>query len=316
MVRYPGASWDPLGPQTEPRMQAHDIACLHTMVGTLAGTSAFFHQNGYGGTESHFGMGHNGATVQWQDINHEADANYDGNHRVISMETADKGAGFPTWSDSDVPAWTSQQVDKLVDWLLWVTSTEAHVDCPASWLCHQVGIPRVLVPDSRPGRRGIAYHRQGIDSYPELYKAGWRQPGGELWSGSRGKVCPGDRRIHQLVTVVIPRVQATTALPQEDPMATLDAEDKAWLASLFGWLTTGRVNSNVNPDLREWAFADDASTVTLNEIADRIPTAEAIATAVVAKLPAGSVDVAAVTAAFRGVLAAATQVGHFELAEG
>lgn len=189
MARYPGATWDPLGPQTEPRMKAHDIACVHTMVGTLSGTSSMFHQNGYGGTESHWGMGADGRTLQWQDIAFEADANYNGNHRVLSMETADKGSGFPAWSDSNVPAWTPTQVAKLTDWLLWVTSKEAHRDCPATWMCHHSGIPRVLVPDTKPGRRGIAYHRQGVDSYPTLYMAGWRQSGGELWSASRGKVC-------------------------------------------------------------------------------------------------------------------------------
>lgn len=228
MARYPGARWDPLGPQTEARMRAHDIACLHTMVGSLAGTDAYFEQGGYSGVESHFGMGHDGGTLQWQDISWEADANYNGNDRVISMETADRGPGFPVWTGSDVPAWSSAQVDKLVDWLLWVTSKEAHRDCPATWLCHQAGIPRALVPDTGSTRRGIGYHRQGVDSYPTLYQPGWRQQGCEQWSASRGKVCPGDRRIRQLTDVIIPRVQEASAPPVPEPTPELMEEDPMW----------------------------------------------------------------------------------------
>ena len=234
-MRYPGASWDPLGPQTEPRIQAHDVACLHTMVGSLAGVSAYFHQGGYSGLESHFGLGHDGAVLQWQDCAFEADANYEGNHRVVSMETADTGPGFDAWSGSDVPAWTPAQVDAIVAWLLWVTSPETHAACPADWLCHQHGIPRVLSPDTLPTRRGIGYHRQGIDP--------WRKPGAERWSVSTGKVCPGDRRITQLVDVIIPRVQASTAKPQllippqEDNMViVITAPDKPPRAVAFGKL--------------------------------------------------------------------------------
>jgi hypothetical protein len=54
----------------------------------------------------------------------------------------------------------------------------------------------------------------------------WRVSGGELWSKAYGKVCPGDRRIDQLIDVVIPRVHAAVygggpAVPKEwDEMAT------------------------------------------------------------------------------------------------
>lgn len=49
------------------------------------------------------------------------------------------------------------------------------------------GWPDQLMPDSRPGSRGLGWHRLGIDP--------WRVSGGELWSSSRGKVCPGDAKI-------------------------------------------------------------------------------------------------------------------------
>lgn len=185
-AKVPGTTWDPLGTQTESRMKSHDIVCVHTMAGYFETVDRMFHDNGYSGTESHLGMRADGFTKQWQDLDYEADANYDGNHRCISIETEDHGPEFPPWANSsDVPPWTDKQIDKLVSII--------------TWLCDEYDIPKQLVPDSKPGRRGIAYHRQGIDP--------WRVSGGELWSGSEGKVCCGDKRIKQLKEIVIPRVQ-------------------------------------------------------------------------------------------------------------
>jgi hypothetical protein len=202
-ARYQLASWEPLGRQTEDRMTAHDIVCIHTMVGSLTGTDSMFERDGYGGTEAHFGVGGAGEKVkQWQDLAFTADANLEGNPRVLSIENADKGPGFPVWSGGNVPAFTGKQLDQLVDLVTWLCSREAHSACPSSWKCHTEGIPAVLVPDSKPGRRGIAYHRQGIKgSLPDMWVTG-----GEVWSASTGKVCPGDRRVKQVREELVPRV--------------------------------------------------------------------------------------------------------------
>lgn len=170
------------------------------MVGTLAGTDAYFRREGYGGTESHFGVGGDGLVYQWQDTDHQADANLEGNHRVVSVETADHGAPFPAWSGSDVPAWTTEQVEAIAALL--------------AWLCRRYTIPCELIPDTRPGRRGIGYHRQGVDP--------WRVDGGERWSTAYGKVCPGDRRVAQIETVVIPRTREI----MED--ATMPTVEEIW----------------------------------------------------------------------------------------
>src|SRR5262245_40429109 len=183
---YPDAQYRPLGTQTEPVLANHDIVCLHTMVGSLSSTDNYFHQDGYGGTESHFGVGHDGTVYQWQDLDFQADANLDGNDRVISIETGDSGNGFPAWSGSNVPAWTEAQLVAISELV--------------AWLCQRYDIPCALIPDTRQGRRGIGYHRQGIDP--------WRVPDGERWSSSYGKVCPGDRRVQQITTEIIPRAQA------------------------------------------------------------------------------------------------------------
>ena len=216
--RYPGASWQPLGrPSDESAMRSHDIICIHTMVGSLAGTDSMFERDGFGGTESHFGTGGDGACIQWQDLAFSADANLDGWHRVISIENADMGTGFPTWGGSNVPRFTDAQAARLVDLIAWLCSREAHSACPSDWACHQEGIPARMVPDSKPGRRGIAVHRQGIDgAFPSSGLLGGRVPGGERWSTVRGKACPGDRRILQTANEIVPAVQAR--LKEEEPM--------------------------------------------------------------------------------------------------
>ena len=223
--------WRPLGPQTQPRMGAHDIFCLHTMVGSLLGTDAYFKQNGYGGTESHWGVGDTGRVFQWQDITHTADANLDGKYRVLSVETSDYGESFGSWNTSDasqVPPWTDAQCEALAALMEWACRKSTHAECPPSFLCHQQGIPLEAIPDTKPGRRGIGWHRQGVDSSP-LYQHGYRVLGGERWSTATGKVCPGSRRIAQIPGIIArARVLASPA-PVAPPVQEDDDMPKPYL---------------------------------------------------------------------------------------
>lgn len=220
MLTYPGAAYKPLGPQTEPRMTGHDIVCLHTMVGYLSSTDAYFRTAngaGYQGTESHFGVGGrwgkdgtlglDGTVWQWQDLAHQADANLDGNPTTISVETADNAA-------RPIKPWTPLQCEAIAQILAWLCSREAHAECPSSWTCHREGIPLALIPDTKPGRRGIGYHRQGCDP--------WRVNGGVKWSGSSGKDCPTEARIAQVPTVIARAIEITNHQEDDDIMATLD----------------------------------------------------------------------------------------------
>lgn len=206
MARMPGADYRPLSIHGG-AMTGHDIACIHTMVGSLWGTDAYFRS---GVANSHFGTGGDGHLVQWLDTATESWANLDGNPNVITCENADMGPEFAPWSGSDVPAFTPAQVEILARWLAWVCSPAAHADCPTSWTCHAQGIPLELIPDDRPGRRGVGYHRHGIDN--------WRVTGGVLWSSHTGKVCPGDRRIAQVPAVIARAI----SLSEEDDMPTAD----------------------------------------------------------------------------------------------
>jgi hypothetical protein len=85
----PGAVWRPLASNyaSMPRIKQWDIFCLHTMVGGLEGTDGYFRTTngaGYTGTESHFGVGHDGTIYQWQDTDYQADANFRGGWHIIS----------------------------------------------------------------------------------------------------------------------------------------------------------------------------------------------------------------------------------------
>lgn len=176
---YPAATYRQI--RTARPMSRHDVVCLHTMVGTLAGTENHFRRVEL---ESHFGVDADGAVVQWQDVELVARANGEGNHRLISVETVDKGPGFPSWTGADVPAWNDAQVEAIARLL--------------AWLCDRYAIPCAPIPDSLPARRGIGYHRQGVrGSFPDGLR-----PGGELWSSATGKVCPGDRRIAQVPAII------------------------------------------------------------------------------------------------------------------
>ncbi len=182
MSRYPGAHWRPLAadPSHQAPMTRHDGIVLHTMVGSLESTDALFRAAGYSGTESHFGVGADGTVYQWVDTARRADAHLEGTWRLLSIETADTGAPFAAWTGSNVPAWTEAQLDAIAGIIGWAAAEH--------------GFPIEPLPDSRPERRGVGWHRQGCDP--------WRCAGGELWSEATGKVCPGDRRIAQVPEVL------------------------------------------------------------------------------------------------------------------
>jgi len=186
MARMPGARWRPLADNwaTQPRLTRYDLLLLHTAVGSFDGTYNYFRSSsGYTGAESHFMTSGAGDIDQYQDTAHQAEANGAANSRAISVENADMGPQFAPWNTGDgnaVPPFTPQQIE-----------ANARI---AAWAHQQHGIPLELVPDSRPGRRGIGYHRLGVPGYATA--------GGELWSSARGKSCPGPKRIAQIPQII------------------------------------------------------------------------------------------------------------------
>lgn len=196
-IVVPGADYRQLsGKSTTPLVP--EVITIHTMVGTLEGTEAWFTPAGR--AYSHLGLGGGGALRQWQNLQFRAASDYEGNPRTISIECADKGAFFSDWSGSDVPAFTPAQRDTLVVVL--------------SWLCHRFGLPKAAITTSCPHERGIGWHRLGIDP--------WRRADCPRWSAAYAKACPGDRRIHQLINDIIPRVSAPEDIVTPEMQALFD----------------------------------------------------------------------------------------------
>ena len=213
MSRYPGATWHPLASDLSHQgpMTRHDGIVLHTMASSLAGTESMFMASGFAGTESHFGVGPDGTVLQWVDTARRADANLNGTWRLLSVETADTGPPFPAWTGSNVPAWTEAQLDAIAGIVAWAAAEH--------------DFPLEPMRSSRASERGVGWHRLGIDGNFPAGPLGGRIPGGESWSESTGKACPGDRRIAQ-VAEVIRRAKAIAGggddLP--DPAELLAAE--------------------------------------------------------------------------------------------
>ncbi len=226
MALYPEAKIDLITKGTPVALTRVDGYLAHTIVGSAESCINMFKGNGYGGSTSHFVMAHDGTVTQLVDTKHRANCQVEGNWRLLSCEHADYGEGFPKWNLNDagqVPAFTDAQVDAEIELQVWMSRTH--------------GFPARLMGSSK-GEQGIGYHKLGCDPY--------RVSGGEKWSSSYGKVCPGTRRIEQLQTIIIPEVQRRLAgaepiptIPEDDdmpylswPKADQDALTKAVASTL------------------------------------------------------------------------------------
>jgi hypothetical protein len=155
------------------------VVCIHTFGGPLTPPA----------TDAHFSTNAAGRIFQSRDTRFKSAANFQGNGRVIAVENQDTGPPFPNWTDlHDVPPFTPQQIEAIARICAW-----AHQE-------HK--IPLVPCPNSKPGSRGIAYHRQGIKGNWETYAFSGIVAGGERWSKKGGKVCPGDARIRQIPQII------------------------------------------------------------------------------------------------------------------
>lgn len=161
--------------------------CLHTAVSS--GDSLFGLFNTPGNAVAHFYVRESGRVEQYVSTDMRSSANLDGNHDTISVESWDNGGRRRTW--------TPDQIEGVAKLAVWVH--EKH------------GIPLERCPSSKPGSKGIAWHRLGIDgNFPEApgKLRGGRVHGGEQWSESFGKECPFDEKIKGIVDDIIPRAKA------------------------------------------------------------------------------------------------------------
>lgn len=205
MARMPGARWQ--GEHGSREMVRYDGVCLHTIVGYAPAHAA------------HFSVKADGTILQSRDTRYRSAANLNGNHRIIAIENEDHGPAFGRWNVKDghaVPDFTAAQIEANAQILAWAHKTH--------------GVPLQLMPNSRPTSRGLAYHRQGVDGNFDDYDFPGRVSGGETWTESDGKVCPGDKRIarRQQILNRAKRIVAgtpPTPAPTEDFMGFIDNQD-------------------------------------------------------------------------------------------
>ena len=196
MPVMPGAEFRPVVKEGAARMRRYDVVCVHT-IGAPSRAPA---------TAAHFSTSADGRIFQSRDTLFKSEANVQGNARVIAIENEDHGPAFPTWKLPNVPPFTPQQIEAIAKICAWA---------------HQVhGVPLAPCPDSRPGSRGIGYHRQGIEGNWRGFAFSGIVAGGERWSKGKGKICPGDARIAQLPQI-IKRARVIAGLESQTP----DLED-------------------------------------------------------------------------------------------
>lgn len=183
-----------------------NVVCTHTIVGYAPALAA------------HFSVRADGYIWQHRDTNRQSAANYQGNPHVIAIETEDHGSVFGSWSGSNVPRWTPQQIESIARIFAWASQTH--------------GIPLIQLPNSKRNSTGMGFHRQGIDGN---FNNG-RVAGGEIWSTSKGKVCPGDNRIAQMPEI-ISRAREIAGLGGGSFLSALsDAEQRNLYNRIFGML--------------------------------------------------------------------------------
>lgn len=251
-------------------MARYDVVCVHTIVGHPPANAA------------HFSTRADGYVWQSRDTRYRSAANYNGNPRVIAIENEDMGPAYGVWNTNDghaVPGFTTAQIESIAQICAWANRSH--------------GIPLVLCPDSRPGSRGIGYHRQGIDGNWAGFAYGGRVAGGEVWTTSPGKVCPGDRRINQVINQIIPRARQIAGLEHDmTPDELLDYQ----IPRAGGPTGTTSLRATLS-----W-LDGNLGRVLAGE--DALKTDVAALNAKVDSLQLGGVDVAALAAALKPLLTA------------
>lgn len=178
--------------------------CLHVAVSE--GSSLFGYFNQKGNPTSHFYVRKDGQIEQYVDTKYRAPANLDGNSSLISFES--QGGVH----NVDSEPWTAAQVTAFAECIAWLHEVE--------------GVPLVQMTNSRPESVGIGYHKLGVDPY--------RVSGGEKWSSSYGKVCPGAGKIKQIPTIISKAkalTQGSTPDKPTDPTKPTTPEEEISVAA-------------------------------------------------------------------------------------
>jgi hypothetical protein len=169
-------------------------------------TSQYGYFNASGRASSHLHLDKAGNWEQYQYLDLQSEADYQGNDATWSVET--QGVSAAT---GDEP-WTDAQVKELAEFYQWSRG---------------FGVLNQLATTSKSGSdtsKGLSWHRQGIDgNFPVLpsIQAGRLQRGGGMYySTASGKVCPGYARIEQIPYIF--QLSQGTPVPAPIPPVEVD----------------------------------------------------------------------------------------------
>lgn len=189
MAIYSGARQRILSGYARPRSEKVRTVVIHS---TAGGAGSPYGKFAAGGACSAFWVGYDGQVEQFQDTKYAdaADLYTGGGPYCVSIETASNVGATDKFTSAQIVA-----LVKLVTWLC------DHYDIPARQARYA-------------GDAGIAWHRLGVDgNFPSGLHGGRRQIGrGDHWSTAFGKMCPGDKRIDQIVGDIIPGVLSNVGI--------------------------------------------------------------------------------------------------------
>lgn len=191
---YPGAVKKPISINYTKRVTTKTCVILHTSASLSSSLHGWF-SNQSAKASSHFYIRMDGVVEQYLDTKHISWANASANSRSVTIET--EGLGNEKWTPAQL-----ESIKKVL-----------------KWSCAEHNIPVRQMNSSAASEKGIGWHRLGIDgNFPSSgILRGRNQRGtGEVWSSSRGKVCPGSLRIEQ-IPALIASMGATTPPPVVKP---------------------------------------------------------------------------------------------------
>lgn len=181
MAWYPRARRRPISRNYTRRRTAKNCVLWHTTASAAATSMFGWFNTRNANASSHFHVDNAGNVEQYIDTAHISWANRDGNARSVTIETQGTGS----------EPWTAAQRRAIVDL--------------TRWICQTHGIPVRQMASSHASQSGIGWHRLGINgNFPRtgILRGRQQRGGGQLWSGARGKTCPGTQRIQQIPAMI------------------------------------------------------------------------------------------------------------------
>lgn len=192
MAWMPGALRVPISTKNYTRtITKKNILLLHIAVTEAASLRGWF-ENPSANASSHFYIRRDGTIEQYIDTDHMSWANGSANPRSITCESQGMANG----------QWTTAQCKSFV--AIAVFAHKYH------------GIKLQAMRNSKTSSVGVGYHMLGVAASAAQKRAGISQTGGQLWSSSVGKICPGPDRIPQ-IPGIIAEASGTKVIPTITP---------------------------------------------------------------------------------------------------